>query len=329
MSLLELALACGERLHVHRFAVREGVSSPFAVEVLARSPDPCIDLRAILGQPAALRISSGYRHAFAGERVWSGLCNHVRQVHAVGLRSSETGLSTYEISIAPRLWLLSRRTNHRIFQHLSHPEIVLELLEEWGIDDTVFRIDAADHPRASYRVQYGETDLDFLSRLLEETGIAYTFDDDGERSRLVLSDALHLTAQRREVAIPYVESPTEAAEREYVTRLSLDEQIGPEAVTLRDYDFQRPAFPLFCEAGVPATAATGSLERYTYRPGGRRDAARAWRLRAHRRRRGHDRRQGRPHPEGRRPGRRPRSQPRAADSAAARGRRAGRRGGCR
>jgi uncharacterized protein involved in type VI secretion and phage assembly len=154
----------------------------------------------MLGQGATLRIVPGYKYAMAGERMWSGLCNHVRLAHAVALGPAEAGLSTYEISIAPRVWLLAQRTNHRIFQHLSTPEIARVLLSEWSIHDAVWRIHEADHPRAPYRVQYGETDLDFLSRLLEETGIATTFDDeDGERSRLVLSDALHLSAPRPEL----------------------------------------------------------------------------------------------------------------------------------
>ena len=54
MPLLELSLACGERLRVHRFSVRETMSSLFDVRVLVRSPDPCIDLKAIVGAPARI-----------------------------------------------------------------------------------------------------------------------------------------------------------------------------------------------------------------------------------------------------------------------------------
>lgn len=68
-SPIELSLACGERLHVHRFSIRKALSSLFAVRILARSPDPFIDLKAIVGQPTALRIASGYRLARGGERL--------------------------------------------------------------------------------------------------------------------------------------------------------------------------------------------------------------------------------------------------------------------
>ena len=131
-SPIELSLACGEHLRVHRFSVREAISSPFTVQLLARSPDPCLDLKAIAGQPAALRVASGYRFAHRGERLWSGLCHHARLVQAVDIRPGEVGLSTYEISIVPSLWLLTQRSDYRVFQHLSLPDIARTLLEGWA-----------------------------------------------------------------------------------------------------------------------------------------------------------------------------------------------------
>jgi type VI secretion system secreted protein VgrG len=165
MPVLDLSLACGERLRVHQFSVREAVSSLFDVRVLARSPDPCVDLKAIVGQPAALRITSGYNFAREGERLWSGLCHHARLVQAVDLGPGEVGLSTYEIAIAPLLWLLTQRSDYRVFQHLSPPDIVRSVLEGFRVPAS-WHLYADDHPRLAYKVQVGETDFDFVSRLL-------------------------------------------------------------------------------------------------------------------------------------------------------------------
>ena len=259
MSLIHLTLACGEHLHVHRFSVRESISSPFTVKVLARSADPCIDFSAVIGQPAALRVAGA-------DRGWSGICHHVRLVQAVDLGLAEVGLSTYEIAVVPRLWLLSQRISYRIFQHLAIPDIARAVLEEWGIQAT-WRIDAATHPRLVYKVQYGETDLDFLSRLLEEAGIAYAFTHDGDGSRLMLSDAIHESAPRRDAPIVHVESPTERTPQEFVTHLSIEEGIRTDALTIRDHDFQRPAWALLGEARRGLAAEGGPLERHSYQPG--------------------------------------------------------------
>ncbi|MCC6552679.1 MAG: type VI secretion system tip protein VgrG [Polyangiaceae bacterium] len=258
-SRVELSLACGEALRVHRFAVREELSALFSVQVLARSSDPMLDLGSILGGAAALRIA----HA---ERLWSGICHRARLVQAVELGATEAGLSTYEIEIVPRLWLLGERTRYRIFQHLAIPDVVRAVLGEWGLE-TESRIDAAQHPRLVYKVQYGESDLAFVSRLLEEAGIAYAFtDDDGETSGLVLSDAIHRSAPRRAHALEHIESPNERTREDFATRVSIDGRVRPEAVSFRDHDFRRPAWNLLGESSRP-TPERAALERWLYKPG--------------------------------------------------------------
>ena len=44
------------------------------------------------------------------------------------------------------------------------------------------------HPPHEYRVQYGETHLDFISRLMEEEGIFWFGDHDGKKCNLILAD---------------------------------------------------------------------------------------------------------------------------------------------
>jgi type VI secretion system secreted protein VgrG len=165
MSLLQLFLACGEPLSVHRFSVREALSSLFSVSIVARSPEPSLDFDAIVGRPAALRIVTGYGFARdGGGRRWAGVCRRIEQVHALETAPSEAGLSTYALQLVPELWLLTQRRNFRVFQHLSIPEIAGQLLQEWSIDPLWQLGDST--PRLEYRVQYGESDYDFFCRLL-------------------------------------------------------------------------------------------------------------------------------------------------------------------
>ncbi|HSN96916.1 MAG TPA: type VI secretion system tip protein TssI/VgrG, partial [Candidatus Nanopelagicales bacterium] len=255
-SLVELSLACDERLAVHRFTVREAVSELFSIKVLARCHNPVIDLKALLGERAEL-------HLVDHDRRWCGVCDRARLVEAVDVGEGEVGLSTYEISIVPKLWLLSRRTRYRIFQHRSTPSIVCTLLEQWGLlEQATWLLQQDDHPARPYRVQYGETDLDYLSRLLEEAGIAYRFDDESaEGTQLVLSDTLHESAPRRGTPLLHVEHPTERTRHEYATRVCVTEELRPEAVVLRDHDFQRPTWSLVGEAHGDSSAAA-LVERY-------------------------------------------------------------------
>ncbi|MDI1476392.1 type VI secretion system tip protein TssI/VgrG [Polyangium sp. y55x31] len=246
MAILELSLASGE-LSVRRFVVREAVSSLFSISIWGRSPDPSFDLGAILDQPATLRSVPGYVHvAGLGGRTWKGIVVDAEQVHALQPAAGQKGLSTYHVRIVPELFRLGQRRGNRIFQHVSIPDIIDELLGEWSIEK-VWKIDRAKYPKLEYKVQYGETDYHFFSRLLEEAGIAFTFPED-QGGKLTFSDRLEANPVRSGQPIRYVDHPGQSSEQEYVTAVRFARGVRSGAYTMRDHEFRNPDFALFGEA---------------------------------------------------------------------------------
>ena len=77
----------------------------------------------------------------------------------------------------------------------------------------VWRIDRGSYPKLEFKVQYGESDYAFMSRLLEEAGIAFTFPDD-QGSNITLSDKLEKGTKRGGAPIHYVEEPNQESEKE-------------------------------------------------------------------------------------------------------------------
>jgi type VI secretion system secreted protein VgrG len=259
---ITLSFASGESsLSVRTLDVTDRISAPFRAEILARSPSPDVDLEALVGASAAVRVSCPVLAGMVrAARVWSGVCTDARQV-----RVEPSGLSTYRLVIEPDLVRLSRRTNNRLFQHLTLVEMVERLLGEWQIPH-VFHVDAARYPKLEVRTQFRESDLAFVHRLLEEGGISYFFDDQDGESRLVLTDAPHDGKPR--LPVPFLDEPTLVAGKAlpFVTgvELRITEQTGTR--TLRDYDHRNPGFALFARAGSdhPASAR---YERYDYAAG--------------------------------------------------------------
>jgi type VI secretion system secreted protein VgrG len=261
MPLLELKVASPEPdLSVRRFAIREGINALYSVGVVFRTKSPALDLEGIVGKPAELRIISGYQHVrLGGERAWTGLCNRVELVQV-----EAAGLTTYSLSIVPHLWLLTQKNDYRIFQHQSIPDIIDEVLDRWKMP-RVWEIDRGRYPELEFKVQYDESDFKFFSRLLEEAGISFVFTHGDEQgSKLLLSDRLHAGEARP--PLPFFDHMTQAAEREFVTKVRVARDVRPGKVTLRDYDPRRPRHELFGKAEEGKSEA--KYEQYSYQPGG-------------------------------------------------------------
>jgi type VI secretion system secreted protein VgrG len=264
MANLELSFASGLRdVHVRQFAVRESVSKPFVINVMVRSPDPSLDLGGIVGQGAGFRVQAGYAHVKGGgARTWRGIVANAEQTEALQETTRGEGLSTYTIQIVPQLWLLTQRRGNRIYQHLSIPDIVTKLLGEWGIGPE-WRIDSGAYPKLEYKVQYAESDYDFMSRLLEEAGIAFTFADSGAP---IMGDKLQSNEARSGGAIPYVDTPNRSSQKEYVTDVRFGHEVRPGATLFRDYNFRNPDFKLFAKA-PSAEGIEAKMEQYFYDAG--------------------------------------------------------------
>lgn len=280
MSILELSFASSEHpLSVRSFSVEESLSGLFRASIVARSPHDDVDLDAIVGAPALFRVASGKAWAHVDSRSWTGVCSEMELV-----RVEPNGLSTYEIVIVPALWMLTQRYNCRLFQHKSVPEIAAQLLTEHKIRH-VLRIDDAQRasfPKLELRAQYNETDYAFMTRLLEEAGISFFFEDDPiEGSQLVLSDRPHAAHARPFGALPFVDdaSLTQASEQEHMTEVRLGNRVRPGRVTIRDFDFRRPGFALVGESKSKPVKGTRArsrgevpehehrMEQFLYQPG--------------------------------------------------------------
>jgi type VI secretion system secreted protein VgrG len=193
-----------------------------------------------------------------------------RFVHGIAsnVRSWEEGSSEdrrrLRIRVVPRLWLLGKNRKSRIFQALSAVEIVEKVLKDGGVE--LKKSLSGSYAAREYCVQYGESDLAFVSRLLEEEGIFFFFEHEQGRHVMVLGDAPNACPDLPGGSRIVFREPTRmVAGDEAVFAFSQRLEVRPTEFTLRDYDWSRPALDLTASAGSGA-----SLEVYEY-PGGYRD----------------------------------------------------------
>lgn len=228
------------------------MSSTFAVELVVLCIDASLDFDAIVGQPASFTIAA---------RRWQGFCREAEQIAAAA-----DGTSTYRLCIVPALWFLSQRRNYRVYQNQSALDIALAILRgDWQIEPVVRADLQACRPR-EYRVQHAESDLEFIARILEDAGICYFFEQDGNDNTLVLCDAPHDSTPAR--SILYLASPTRWDE-ELATSVTIRQQTRARRVAVCDHDPRRhPTNRLLAAAHEPcASSLEARLEQYRYAPG--------------------------------------------------------------
>jgi type VI secretion system secreted protein VgrG len=145
----------------------------FELELLAENGTD-IPFESLLGQS----ITIGLNLPDEESRPINGICIGVSQ------GAQDDTFTSYTMEIVPKLWLLTKRAQSRIFQHISVPDILRQVLA--GLDVS-FELQGTFQPR-DYCVQYRETDFNFASRLMEEEGIYYFFKHSQGSHTLVLAN---------------------------------------------------------------------------------------------------------------------------------------------
>jgi len=169
----------GIDLIVQEMRLVEALNDPYRLDLRVAVRDPDVDLSAMLGKDCVLEIA----RVDNVRRV----CGLVRQIDEAE-RTDES--QTADLIIVPALWMLGLRRNTRIFQEMSVGDILDAVLaESLGPYSRTHELDLQEeYPTREYCVQYQETDLDFCHRLMEEHGISYAFEHEGEQETLLLRD---------------------------------------------------------------------------------------------------------------------------------------------
>jgi type VI secretion system VgrG family protein len=169
----------------------------------------------------------------------------------------------YRLELVPKLWLLGQTQRSRVFQELDLPGVLRLVLTELGfVEDEDFAIQlTGGYPVSEYTVQYQESDLAFLSRLLEHFGATFFFAQDEGRERVVFSDTnanfVQVPGYER---VPY--TPGVAPDLVGVTELERTVTPRPAGVLLRDYNWRTPSIALQAEAPADARTGRGFFNEY-------------------------------------------------------------------
>lgn len=145
----------------------------------------------------------------------------------------------YKLTVCPPLWRCSLRRNFRIFQQQNIQSITSTLLEENGVTEWFPKL-YESHQAREFCVQYGESDLEFLTRLWSEEGIFFFHkfkSSESEQVLILTDDSSGLPSIGKIQFNPNNHSSISTA---YISDFQYRAQIGPSSIETKDYTFKTP-----------------------------------------------------------------------------------------
>lgn len=231
-----------EKMMLVRADVEEGLSKLTQTDIQFISPDHNLKLEDIVGQRLGLEVDSD-----DGEtRYWQGHCVSCTFEGRFG------GQGLYRAEMRPWLWFLGLHADCKIFQEKSALEVIKKIFSDRGFSDLEDKT-SATYKKRDYLVQYRETDLDFVNRLMEEEGIYYFFKHDARKETLVLADGSGSHAPLKDAAeIKFKFGEKEfKRDEDHIYEWKSAERVNSGKVTLTDYDFTKPATDLKAVTAIP------------------------------------------------------------------------------
>lgn len=159
--------------------VEEAISEAYVAVVDLVSPQRRLNLNQLLHATVCVTL---HRQDWP-ERHFHGV---VRRCVATG--PAAAGLWGYRVEVVPKLWFLSQTEDCRVFQNTDAARIIETLLHEGGVEQFELRL-FGDRPVREYTVQFNESDLAFITRLMEDEGWFYVFEHTATSHTLIISDA--------------------------------------------------------------------------------------------------------------------------------------------
>jgi type VI secretion system secreted protein VgrG len=223
----------------------EYLSEPFLFELSMLADQDTVDASAVVGKSAYVTLIDGD--------------GNKRYIHGLVTRFTQSERRC-TAELRPWLWMLSLTSDCRIFQNKTVPDILTAVFQDCGQTD--YRNDlVGGYSTLDYCVQFQETSFQFVSRLMEEAGIAYYFDhSDSAHTLVMIDDPSKFPACPHADSLPFLPLPND---RDWLTdsriaNADLSQRVASAAFQTDDYNFITPSNELKAKAG------NGSWQIYEY-----------------------------------------------------------------
>lgn len=214
-----------------------------------------LDLKSLLGTTISIKVQG---HHLIGPKYFHG------HVMAISHRGWQGRFAKYEIELAPWFGFLDKTKDCRIFQNQSVVDIFSAIFDENGFSDYEINLSSSYTP-IEYCVQYRETDMNFINRLLEQEGIYYHFEQFEDKHILVVSDS----PSTHELIggcqnLPFYPPGSVVRDENFIESWSNSVSVGSGSYALNAFDFEKPRAGLETNISIAQDHDHAHMEVYDY-----------------------------------------------------------------
>ncbi|EEV0544342.1 type VI secretion system tip protein VgrG [Escherichia coli] len=216
------------------------------------SPAANLQLKPMVGKDLCVNIELDG----GGKRYISGL------VTAARVAGHQGRSVVYELRLEPWLKILTHTSDYKAFQNKNVVEILDEVLDEypWPVEKRLVE----NYPTRAWQVQYGETDFDFVQRLMQEWGIYWWFEHSENSHTLVLADAINVHKACADSPLVCYYQKGLKLDKEFIHTITANESLRSGQWVLNDFDFMKPRSLLKITVANPRETGLAEYEHYEW-----------------------------------------------------------------
>jgi len=225
-------------LQVEKIAGRESMSTLFEYTVDLICEDEHDITEKILGKSATLTLYA--KNSKNDPRYVNGI------IVEAEYKGQDDQYSYIRVKLFPQIKLLAYKSDSRIFQDMTVKEIIQSVLKQANFlsTDVEFCLEGTDQKK-EYCVQYQESDLSFISRLIAEQGLFYYFKHEQKKHHLVIADNIAAYSDNpKKTKVRYALSQSYVSSSDEVSELVACSRVRSGAVSIASYNYLNPSLEL-------------------------------------------------------------------------------------
>lgn len=243
-----------DKLLLESLSGEEALGELFVFRLTCLSVDEQIDDKKLVGQQVSFRVNRG-----DGSPRW--FTGYVSRFSWAG---RDDVLTRWQLEVVPGLWFAGLTSDCKIFQEKAVPDIVSAVLGDCSQVSLTKKV-SGSHSPWEYCVQFRETDLAFVSRLMEFEGMAYHFEHAEKSLKMVVSDSNSAFTDCGDAEVSAVQQFSSPDQPGQLIEWQHEYAYKPGKYAQTDYNFEQPSTDLLVTSnGKSPYAGAAAAELFDF-----------------------------------------------------------------